>query len=282
MNASSQALRRNFEFEFRIRMRTRLRTLVQAALRRDGDWSQGRTGADGKSHNCAEPGGAGLRTDPRRNLRRHLPANTRLIQDELAEAYEVSRQPVQQAIMLLRDRGFVSDAPKRGVVVAELNVALMRSAYEVREVLDGLSCRLAAERAGEQAEARGRAIIARGREAIASGSIARQIAEDIAFHQFITELSGNAVIEEARAPALAPHAPHHGRGASRRAQYLHRHLGRARPNPRGDRREGRGAGRPPRPRPYQPASAKFISKLETMHQTAETERRSRSVSRSLR
>lgn len=211
-----------------------------------------------------------------------LPANTRLIQDELAEAYEVSRQPVQQAIMLLRDRGFVSDAPKRGVVVAELNVALMRSAYEVREVLDGLSCRLAAERAGEQAEARGRAIIARGREAIASGSIARQIAEDIAFHQFITELSGNAVIEEAARPHW-----HHMRRIMGEVLRVERNISTdiwdehaqileaivAKDAERADR-----LGRAHISR----ASAKFISKLETMHQTAETERRSRSVSRSLR
>ena len=125
-----------------------------------------------------------------------LPANTRLIQDELAEAYGVSRQPVQQAIALLRDRGFVLDAPKRGVVVAELDTELMRSAYEVREVLDGLSCRLAAERSGPQAQERGQAILARGRAAIASGSIGRLVAEDIAFHQLVTELSRNAAIRE--------------------------------------------------------------------------------------
>ena len=33
-----------------------------------------------------------------------LPSNARLIQDELARAYGVSRQPVQQALLLLRDR----------------------------------------------------------------------------------------------------------------------------------------------------------------------------------
>lgn len=39
-----------------------------------------------------------------------LPANCRLIQDELARAYGVSRQPVQQALLLLRDRGLVREA----------------------------------------------------------------------------------------------------------------------------------------------------------------------------
>src|SRR6185503_11882684 len=45
-----------------------------------------------------------------------LPANSRLIQDELARAYSVSRQPVQQALLLLRDRGMVREAPGAGLL----------------------------------------------------------------------------------------------------------------------------------------------------------------------
>ena len=45
-----------------------------------------------------------------------LPSNSRLIQDELARAYGVSRQPVQQALLLLRDRGLVREAPGRGLI----------------------------------------------------------------------------------------------------------------------------------------------------------------------
>jgi DNA-binding GntR family transcriptional regulator len=47
-----------------------------------------------------------------------LPSNARLIQDELARAYGVSRQPVQQALLLLRDRGLVREAPGRGLIVS--------------------------------------------------------------------------------------------------------------------------------------------------------------------
>ena len=42
-----------------------------------------------------------------------LPSNSRLIQDELARAYGVSRQPVQQALLLLRDRGMVGGSGAR-------------------------------------------------------------------------------------------------------------------------------------------------------------------------
>jgi DNA-binding GntR family transcriptional regulator len=46
-----------------------------------------------------------------------LAADARLIQDELAQAYGVSRQPIQQALLLLRDHGIILDAPRRGFVV---------------------------------------------------------------------------------------------------------------------------------------------------------------------
>ncbi|MDP4003975.1 GntR family transcriptional regulator [Methylobacterium sp. NEAU K] len=129
-----------------------------------------------------------------------LAPNARLIQDELAAAYEVSRQPVQQALMLLRERGFVADAPKRGVIVTPLDADVLRDVYETREVLDGLSCRLAAERGSDRARIEGPALIARGREAIAGGSVARQIAADVDFHQFIYAISGNRSVEEAAHP----------------------------------------------------------------------------------
>jgi len=81
-----------------------------------------------------------------------LPANSRLIQDELARAYGVSRQPVQQALLLLRDRGMVWEAPGRGLIVSPLDVDLVRNLYEVRAMLDGLAARLAAERGSERAK----------------------------------------------------------------------------------------------------------------------------------
>src|ERR1700759_2837865 len=94
-----------------------------------------------------------------------LPANARLIQDELARAYGVSRQPVQQALLLLRDRGLVREAPGRGLIVSPLDVDFVRNLYEVRAMLDGLAARLAAERGSERAKHEGQVYLDAGREA---------------------------------------------------------------------------------------------------------------------
>jgi DNA-binding GntR family transcriptional regulator len=129
-----------------------------------------------------------------------LPANARLIQDELARAYGVSRQPVQQALLLLRDRGLVREAPGRGLIVSPLDVDFVRNLYQVRSMLDGLAARLAAEHGAERAKAEGPAILEQGRAAVRGGSLNEQIEADMRFHAFINELSGNPLIGETTAP----------------------------------------------------------------------------------
>jgi DNA-binding GntR family transcriptional regulator len=129
-----------------------------------------------------------------------LPANSRLIQDELARAYGVSRQPVQQALLLLRDRGLVREAPGRGLIVSPLDVGFVRNLYEIRAMLDGLAARLAAERGAERAKSGGPAFIELGRAAVERGSLNDQIEADMKFHAFLNELSGNPMIGETTAP----------------------------------------------------------------------------------
>ncbi len=129
-----------------------------------------------------------------------LPANSRLIQDDLARAYGVSRQPVQQALLLLRDRGMVREAPGRGLIVSPLDVDFVRNLYEVRAMLDGLAARLAAERGSERAKSEGQVYLDAGYAAVESGSLHEQIEADMRFHGFINELSGNPLIGETTAP----------------------------------------------------------------------------------
>ena len=75
-----------------------------------------------------------------------LAPGARLTQEEIAEQLAVSRQPVLQALRLLKNDGLVHDAPGRGVVVAPLDADRIAQVYEVRGALDALAARLAAER----------------------------------------------------------------------------------------------------------------------------------------
>jgi DNA-binding GntR family transcriptional regulator len=116
----------------------------------------------------------------------------RLTQEELAEQLAVSRQPVLQALRLLKRDGLVVDAPGRGLMVAPLDGVLIAQLYEVRSVLDGLAARQAA-----LAKAKiDRAILARGRKVVAAEKVGAMIDADIAFHQAIYAASGNPLIAE--------------------------------------------------------------------------------------
>jgi DNA-binding GntR family transcriptional regulator len=129
-----------------------------------------------------------------------LPPGAPLVQEQLAERFGVSRQPVQQAMALLKADGLVEEVGKRGMRVAPLDLALMRHHYEIRAALDGLAARLAAQRARENAAAagdiarRGEAILAKGRQAVEDKITLEQIRNDEAFHNLLYEASGNPLL----------------------------------------------------------------------------------------
>ena len=128
-----------------------------------------------------------------------LPAGTHLVQDQLAAQLGVSRQPIQQAMALLKADGMIEDVGKRGLRVAHLDLALMRDHYGIRAALDGLAARCAAGavvdhgQAGEL-EDRGDAILVAGRKAVSAGSIRDMVRHDEAFHFLIYEASGNLLL----------------------------------------------------------------------------------------
>jgi DNA-binding GntR family transcriptional regulator len=128
----------------------------------------------------------------------------RIIQEALAQALGVSRQPVQQALLLLRNEGVLSDAPGRGLIVAPLVADDVQHMYDVRAVVEGLACRLAAQRNAARAARQGPALVDAGRKAVAAGSLVAMVAADLRFHRFIYELSCNPLI----APAMASHWTH--------------------------------------------------------------------------
>lgn len=125
-----------------------------------------------------------------------LAPGSRIIQEDLAARLSVSRQPVIQALLLLRKQGFLREAGRRGLVVAPLDPAEVRRVYAVRGVLDGLAARCAAETNAARAAAEGPALIEAGRRAAAGQDMAAMIEADMAFHRFLYDLSGNPLIEE--------------------------------------------------------------------------------------
>ena len=119
-----------------------------------------------------------------------LAPGERITQEEIAQQLAVSRQPVLQALRLLKKDGFVQDAPGRGLQVVPLDPAAIRDIYQVRGALDALAARLAAGRRFRIAPE----VLEAGRAAARGDDVPAMIDADLAFHQAIYEAAGNPLI----------------------------------------------------------------------------------------
>lgn len=93
----------------------------------------------------------------------------RMREFDLAEQFGMSRTPVREALKKLAVEGLVVDLPGRGLVVSEPSPNEILDAYLVREMLEGLAARLAAERATETDRIHLSAVLRRVQNAIAAG-----------------------------------------------------------------------------------------------------------------
>jgi len=120
-----------------------------------------------------------------------LEPGERLTQESVAAKLSVSRQPVGQALLLLRQQKFLVEAGRRGLMVAPLDRTFLQQIYELRLGIDPMASSLAASHVDDAARSRGEAILADGHRAAREDDIPQLIRTDVAFHMLIYELSGN-------------------------------------------------------------------------------------------
>ena len=123
-----------------------------------------------------------------------LPPGSRLLQEELAERFQVSRQPISHALALLKQQGFVRDAIGRGLEVTPVDPTHLRAVFAVRAVLDELAATTAAQQplAGNPFGA----ILKAGQDAADAGNLRELVRWDAAFHALMAEAAGNPVLLE--------------------------------------------------------------------------------------
>jgi len=119
-----------------------------------------------------------------------LSSGTRITQEEIAEQMNVSRLPVLQALRMLKNDGFVEDAPGRGLQVSALNIEWIDKLYEIRGALDSLAAKLAAQKKAVIDPA----LIKKGRSTSEKNDVRAMIDADMAFHSAIYEASENPLI----------------------------------------------------------------------------------------
>src|SRR5437879_6673902 len=127
-------------------------------------------------------------------------AGARLRQTDLADQLAISRTPVREALGRLQHEGLDELLPGGGVRVAVLALEEAAELYDLREVLDGLAARLAAQRAAPASFARLEKSLDRMAQCLARNDANQWFGAPLAFHEEIFRASGNArLIEIGRA-----------------------------------------------------------------------------------
>jgi DNA-binding GntR family transcriptional regulator len=126
-----------------------------------------------------------------------LTPGQRIVEADLAKQLDVSKSPVREAILQLKQDGLVIDAPKgRGVVVAPLKPSDVREIYAVREALEGLAVRMLAADPQPERLTTLRMLVDKMRQALADGDVRRQFEIDVEFHTGLCNATGNRRLQD--------------------------------------------------------------------------------------
>lgn len=124
----------------------------------------------------------------------------------IAESLGISRTPIREALLRLETEGFLERTAGRRLVVSEVSPEEVLDVYAVREVLNGLAARLAAENASTTDLTRLRRLHREIKWAFDDGDIARMARLNFEFHDAVCVASRNAFLVEMLRKA---HDTHH-------------------------------------------------------------------------
>jgi DNA-binding GntR family transcriptional regulator len=125
-----------------------------------------------------------------------LKPGERLTQQSVADRLNVSRQPIHNALQLLKAQGFVCETGRRGLVVAALDPKLLEEIYQFRSAIEPLAVRLGIPALSKALIDEGRALLARGDALAKRRDTAALTQADMDFHYFVYRLSGNSLVIE--------------------------------------------------------------------------------------
>jgi DNA-binding GntR family transcriptional regulator len=127
----------------------------------------------------------------------------RLVECDLCDRCGVSRTVIREALRHLEAEGLVEIVPNRGPVVSSLGIEDARGLYEVREAVEGLAAKLAAQRATPaQRLALGRAL-KRVESAYRRGNLREEVAAKDEFYEAMFAAAGNPVVPNVLRPLHA-------------------------------------------------------------------------------
>jgi DNA-binding GntR family transcriptional regulator len=114
----------------------------------------------------------------------------RLVEEEIAGRFDVSRNPIREALHTLSTEGFVVVEPRRGARVASVTAKQARELFELRTPLEGVVARLAAARRSTGDVDKLRRLVDRG----VAAELDELPALNTQFHGALAEAAGNELL----------------------------------------------------------------------------------------
>jgi len=127
-------------------------------------------------------------------LGQKLSPGAKIYQEKLADDLGVSRTPVVNALKKLEQERLIVAVPRKGFYVRRFSPEEMIRIFELREVLEGLAARRAADRISDAQLLKLRGFFQGLRVSDQAREVNRYAEEDRRFHNFLIEIGGDEVL----------------------------------------------------------------------------------------
>lgn len=125
-----------------------------------------------------------------------LEPGERLLQEELAQRFNVSPTPIREAIQQLVTEGILDHSPHKGVQVAEVKLEDAREIYLIRSVLEALATRMAVPHLNSSDIQRLHALQDQTETQIEHGQLTALRKLNYEFHMYIYQSAGLAQLQQ--------------------------------------------------------------------------------------
>ena len=125
-----------------------------------------------------------------------LKPRQRLVEQELAEQLKMSRTPIREALRRLEERGLIRIHPRRGGVVSDISPADVENIYAVRNHLERLAARLAAQRISREGLTRAAGLEAAHAKLVDGRDIRALMLTNDSFHDAVYAAAENPCLAE--------------------------------------------------------------------------------------
>lgn len=129
-------------------------------------------------------------------LSNELERGTKIVQNELAEELGVSRTPIRRALSQLAKEHLVEVSQRGLAYVRDFSRKEMTTIFEIREVLEGLACRKAAQTVNKEKLGHYKGVYREAMESITGDDWRAYQEADVKFHFFVIEASGVRLLED--------------------------------------------------------------------------------------